>query len=903
MLREASKNVVRPWLDFVENLGAQRVEVTLNDAGSVSTFAAHQIGTKIALLIATNEEASDLRDIALRLKDVTDSGNSAHQVIIGLVREQTFKSREAVVSRGVKLASLQTLVTDVIGAPGDWWRTQYDLLDRLLETIGGARSPNAAELQIVDVDASTRQASTEWILGAISRPARRRRIYVCAEAGKGKSTLLAMAALEVHKRGDLAPVVLFPLREAVRGGGISWESLCSIVGLVGNSAQMLAHAVKAGLVVPLFDGLDEVSGRYDSTLIKQVAAVVRSQTQGDRSITILSGRTAEGTLLDDSEYERVGIELPEAEQPGFATYVGAVLDSLLGEWTQVSSSLAKLVPNLISGHHDLHRAPSGEEGGTLRRWVARRFDSYGKERSLFFVQSLCCIGRLHQLSGKPLMIAQRDCEELADSTTLMSVCSVAAALAAVREQFKVAPQTQSRFTPSKQVDLLAWLAVLSSAQDLDRMSLPSANELAGRVFEVDPVHENEEFTDIIRQMQKHALIYASRHDTAVGEWKPAFLSEWLHAYLLVRAWIESDHLAADPQERARLKSSVTRASRGWIAFGVLFPEAALSGSASEVVTLARELVLQADCENAPPETTQNFWTLFAGLDEETREKVVKRPAKVIEFSDFSDQEFHGISFGSEFSASCCILAGAAFDSCVFKNVTFAQCEFRGAHFASCSFENCEFRNCEGPVEFDSCEFKSTKWTEFRCGVSDRPALHFAGCSFRDSLVSQQERCYAVGVYRAALQFDTCLADVDAKDLVTGQWSGIDGKSQTGLSKITGGAAPDPVDECLRRLLKPFFPTVSGMSGELQARGYVRSSAIGRGAFPAGAPTAAQLIELLTSEGFTRGGRQAHVYAPWSSVVGREGTQVRADCVAFLRLGQVRGRVQSIRAKLRKLMNS
>jgi hypothetical protein len=85
-------------------------------------------------------------------------------------------------------------------------------------------------------------------------------------------------------------------------------------------------------------------------------------------------------------------------------------------------------------------------------------------------------------------------------------------------------------------------------------------------------------------------------------------------------------------------------------------------------------------------------------------------------------------------------------------------------------------------------------------------------------------------------------------------------------------------------LRPFFPSRTGTAGEVQARRYIRESAIGRGKFPPGSPQPKDLLGLLTAEGFTSGGRQGRLYAPWSSIVsaGGDDFRLRTELLAFLR---------------------
>lgn len=126
---------------------------------------------------------------------------------------------------------------------------------------------------------------------------------------------------------------------------------------------------------------------------------------------------------------------------------------------------------------------------------------------------------------------------------------------------------------------------------------------------------------------------------------------------------------------------------------------------------------------------------------------------------------------------------------------------------------------------------------------------------------------------------------------------------TGIREIHP-ESEDHAELCVRAMLKPFFPVRAGTDGQRQARGYIRSSALGRGAMPSGSPSDGDLLSALESLGFSSGGRQAHVYAPWSGVGGAsvEGVELRNELLAFLASGTKSGRVAALLERVREAGN-
>jgi hypothetical protein len=154
------------------------------------------------------------------------------------------------------------------------------------------------------------------------------------------------------------------------------------------------------------------------------------------------------------------------------------------------------------------------------------------------------------------------------------------------------------------------------------------------------VNQNEEFTAVMRQMQKHALLFASGDGLTAGDWKPAFLSDWIRCALLVRAWLKRMSLP-EAGKWPELAALVARARRARIAYRDIFPDVCGRPDASVTDELVEELVRQADRDS--PEACENFWSLLAGLGDADRPRVTVRPKRVPEMTDLSGLEFDGLS--------------------------------------------------------------------------------------------------------------------------------------------------------------------------------------------------------------------------------------------------------------------
>jgi hypothetical protein len=147
-------------------------------------------------------------------------------------------------------------------------------------------------------------------------------------------------------------------------------------------------------------------------------------------------------------------------------------------------------------------------------------------------------------------------------------------------------------------------------------------------------------------------------------------------------------------------------------------------------------------------------------------------------------------------------------------------------------------------------------------------------------------------------FQDSLTDDSLPALIQGDWAGIMHGAIEGIQQSHQAPARDLAVDCLRRLLRTFFPLRVGAGNQHQVRQYIRISAIGRGAFPTGSPNPAALASILKSEGFTDGGRSDHLYAPWSSVAGATRLELRNEMGAFLRTGEMGSAIRRMLQRIR-----
>lgn len=542
MLSRPSNEILQRFASFAEALNAPASSTPPLKAGQKPSkeLPTFRFGQRL-IILASAPSASKSQELAQWLKanrPEAFADGSAYEIIVAIAGAAWVT--DFVIDRGIKLMSVHSALAEVIGLPSGWRDGQMEWLRKTLEPLRMDGAERVAGLRATD-GPEQREATpfvSEWLSSWNAK--RSEILYLRAEAGKGKSTLLAYGVRQGLDAG-IGPLPLYvPLRTLQRGMGISWGEITSRLGVLGSGADPLKEAVRSGVVALALDGLDEVAGRYDPTTVQAVIAIVLSDLQTDSSNIVLSGRTTEAALFAPGRARLVGIDLPEPDDPAFRDYASIVVRHTVPQWP----GLAPRIPEPPVAPRDLRADPPDEgELARISHWIERVFVDLGKERSLFFVQSLACIARSYQLSGNQALVIETAGAIRIKNAPLYDVCLLAAALACVREQDKVESLAKDLFTPERQLELLTCLALRASAGEDVRRQLRTPQELATRIFDVDPTHQNEEFTAILRQMQKHALLFAGSDDGArAGDWRPQFLSEWVRAALLCRAWQRAERM-------------------------------------------------------------------------------------------------------------------------------------------------------------------------------------------------------------------------------------------------------------------------------------------------------------------------------------------------------------------------
>jgi hypothetical protein len=389
---------------------------------------------------------------------------------------------------------------------------------------------------------------------------------------------------------------------------------------------------------------------------------------------------------------------------------------------------------------------------------------------------------------------------------------------------------------------------------------------------------------------------ATGGSTATGDWHPSFLSDWIRAALLVRAWLEVDHLCARAGVDAQsVRRAIARAQRAKLAFEVLLPEVADDGG---IALAPLQTLLAEEAARESPEAAANAWRLAsatAGSDGLPAGPGMVPPS-MPPMTDLSECVFDGLQLNSPFSGSTLFLQATAFRNTDLRGCDISGSDLSGALFDSCRFENVSLRHIDGPVRFVDCEFVSCRIEDGR--ASREAPWQFQGCHFDETTHLSQRAATARDQAGAAVSFVDCTCERPAGDWMAGDFLMLDPRRVDGLTHQASPPPGDPAADCLRRLLRPFFPShATGGPAEHQARPYIRSSAVGRGVFPPGTPSHAALVALLRSLGFTDGGRSGHIYAPWSAVAGASDWELRNELSAFLRDGTRTPRIEQCITRL------
>ena len=826
-----------------------------------------------------------VREFQIQLPDAFNE-SGIHEVIVGVGGALTSSVLPATVARGVRVLPMQDALAALVGLPKSWREQQMDVLHTVLRSV--TSGPN---IHVVSLRSDDGRAIEEALDGAPMG----KLIYLRADAGKGKSTVLAwrtMQRLKDHR--DELPGLFVPLRELKRSEGVSWGAIAGRLGVLGGDVSVFAEAVRAGLVHVALDGLDEVSGRYDPAVVKDVLDVLDDHI-GLRSRVFLSGRTTESALLNPDRSILVGLRLPESTERDFASFVEVVIDRVANDWMTLFRQVPEPMLNVDDASELTERPLSISDKEKILEWVKVVFEDLGKDQSLFFVQSLVGAARTYQLAGNRALLirAPKQAPKLL-RPPVYDVARLAASLACVREVEKIENIAQQHFSVENQIVLLTWFAVVASTSDAVRNQLPFPNELIREVFDVDPTLENEVFTALIRQMQKHALLYANGVSRKAAEWRPQFLTDWTRNALLVRAWQHRDSFPGVPAEL--VGRAVACAEQAQDAFGLLFSEVLENAELEALGT-----ILRVAAKDGSAEASANYWRLYAGLEIERRQ-ILGGLAPLVEVSDLSGLEIRRINDANLYIKDVILYEAQIVDS-FFQGLELTGSDLAEVVFTACTFIGGRISNNTGPCVFEDCTFEGTVISNFSGRGAD--LVRFVGCVFKGQSKIQQNEAASENSCERIVSFEDCLLEGAPADFLSGEWLGVNVRQISGLGSRRDNILLPKDQLVLRATLKTFFPRRAGDDKQLQVRQYIRSSALGRGALPEGSPTGETLFDILCTVGFTDGGRDRHLYAPWSELVGGGDLAIRLrnEFGDFMSRGITTGEtVTALLGKIRKAAN-
>lgn len=800
---------------------------------------------------------------------------AVHYVLIYWAPES---DESAILGLGRTAETVRLALHKLLDLPSTFDEFQQELIDETLKPI---RSLNIVPVRMTLVDQDGNRiadAAAELIERVQSGTGM---AFVEAEAGKGKSVLLAQAAETLcnDKRGKLP--VFIPLRKLPLTGGIAWDGITQLIGVVGQGAERLVRAVKSGLVAVFLDGIDEVAGRYDKNLIRDLLNLITQRLGSPESVVILSGRRTEARHLHNSDWDILSVDLPDIASADFKAYVAAVFDGVVKNSGDAGQIELPSEYELLIGDRPADDQVIREKKYIIA-WILEVFPDVAKEPSLFFVQGLAAIGigrrsgnraSLHESGNKPYIPRIGD------------VCLSAAVYACIREASKVDQVARDYYTVKNQMRVLQGLAALASAPA--GTLAPTPYELVPDAFGVDPVNAPEVHVAITRQNAKHALLYATE---AAGAYRPQFLSDWIRSALL--AQIFKTKIPLPKLSVAQTLQLAASAERAKYAFETLLPSALAGEPVNDGWRQALDRAIAAGSETA----SANLWFLRAAVGDDALAPV----QSPLPLAEITDVEFTGFEFREELSGSDFLLDGNRFVNSEISNVRLQGVSVHDVAFENCKLTNVELVDCEGPIVFETCEFNAVRLTNIRS--KKVPAMKFIDCSFNGdtNLIAQEVAAYGADTYASPVSFEDCVCDVDVDELIKGEWAAKEDVGQEISRRLSQEMTN--AEACLRRALGAFFPSTVGIGRPVQARPYIRLSALGRGSMPAGAPGQEALKQIFESVGFTTGGRADHLYGPWSSVAGatQTGMALRTELLEFLRDGSQRSpRVQQMISRIER----
>jgi len=751
----------------------------------------------------------------------------------------------------------------LLDLPATFEKSQQALIDEALSPLAllGAQP---ITMRLVDCEGESHPNAAEKLSKLIDHPAAEGcgLVFIEAEAGRGKTILLASQAQKMREqwRGKLP--IYIPLRKLPLESGVGWESITQLIGIVGEGSEQLIRAVKSGLVTLFLDGIDEVSGRYDKSLIRNLLELMTGRLRSAESAVVLSGRKTEARHLSPREWAIFNVELPNLETDDFRTYVGSVVDGIVQQRTEpveipeeyVDLVGERLVDDQVKRERD-----------DIVQWIIEVLPELAQEPSLFFVQGLAAIAIGRRAGNRAPL---RSPEGKLVVPPVWDVCLIAALYACLRECTKIDVVAKAKYSVEGQMLVLQGLAAIASAPTL--ANIPTPYELIPGAFGVDPVNAPEVNVAIVRQNAKHALLYATE---AAGAYRPQFLSDWIRCSLL--AQIFKSNPPVGKLNRAEVLKLAASATRAKYTFELLLP----SMLEDEPVRAEWLDALNAAVADNMEAASANLWSLRAAVGDERLGARVQNP---LPLAEITDEEFVGFTIGEELGGNDFVLDGSLFINSSIANVCLSGVSMRGVVFTNCEVSKFELVDCDGPIIFEACTLDGVVITNIQSKF--KPALQFRDCSFIgiDNVISQFKPAFSENEYAEVATFENCFTEGDPGNLLRGDWAGND-KPLIGITHKEKAPPISRAEACLRRALRAFFPSHIGPNSALQARKYIRLSALGRGSMPPGSPGQEQLQQIFESVGFSTGGRSDHLYGPWSGVAGASdaGMALRNELVGFL----------------------
>jgi hypothetical protein len=751
----------------------------------------------------------------------------------------------------------------LLDLPATFAKSQQDLIDEALSPLALLGAQPIA-MRLMGSEEESHPNAAEKLAELIADPATKGGglVFIEAEAGRGKTILLASQAQQMREQSFGKLPIFIPLRKLPLASGVAWESITQLIGIVGEGSARLARAVKSGLITLFLDGLDEVSGRYDKGLIQNLLEMMTNRLRSTESAVVLSGRRTEARHLSPKEWAIFSVELPNLETDDFRTYVGSVVDGVVqqrAEPVEIPDEYVGLVGERLVDDQ------VKRERDDIVQWIIEVLPELAQEPSLFFVQGLAAIA-IGRRAGNRAPLRSPDGK--LDVPPIWDVCLIAALYACLRECTKIDVVAKAKYSVEGQMLVLQGLAAIASAPAL--ANIPTPYELIPSAFGVDPVNAPEVNVAIVRQNAKHALLYATE---AAGAYQPQFLSDWIRCSLL--AQIFKNDLPVGNLNRAEVLKLAASAKRAKYTFEVLLP----SMLKDEQVRAEWLDALNAAVADNIEAASANQWSLRAAVGDERLGAPVQNP---LPLAEITDEEFVGFTIGEEFAGSDFMLDGSVFINTSITNARLNEVSMRGVVFTNCELSNFELVDCEGPITFEACTLNGAVITDIQSKF--KPALQFRNCSFLGSanVINQSKAAYSENEYAPVVTFLNCFTEGDLWNLLRGDWTGND-KPVIGITYKEKAPPISRGEACLRRALRAFFPSHIGPGSALQARKYIRLSALGRGSMPPGSPGQEQLQQIFESVGFSTGGRSDHLYGPWSGVAGASaaGMALRNELVDFL----------------------